>query len=1295
MRYTTATILCLAMLFFHSLAFSQNITLSIDGGADKTGTSLESVLAEISLVSITRLTITAGDFTTADWNYLKANSNNLNSLTHFTITEGITSVADIPDTDFFTPYFRKVKIKEVSIAKVQRIGKYAFADCTSLVTASFPEATSIGTSAFSSCYSLIQLGLGATPPDVNTDAFISTTPTRYLALIDPAGKLLTGVDLALAQKSYDDVKVANNTAGDNQWYGWRTNANIFNVSVGTSINGGVTIPKTFAEGYTFTPILIPDEDHYLPYGSLIVHETGDPTNMISVAENNSFTMPAFDVTITANFIAKPSLELTINGTTSKAGTSLENALTGVSLGDITRLTITAGIFDVADWNYLRNNTDSLMKLTYFTITEGITMVADIPNTGSLNPYFKQYQIKEVRIAKLQRIGTQAFKRCTSLVTASFPSVISIGIRAFDSCHSLVQLSLGDTPPIVDGDAFGFTLLRGRYLTLVDHTGNPLEGGALAAAQVAYDDVRVAGPNEVGDNKWYGWQTNASIYAMSVGTSTNGGVAIPKTFAEGYTVNPVFTPDAGYYLLPGSLVVHKTGDPTNVISVAENNSFIMPAFDVTITATFIAKPSLELTINGTTFKTGTSLENALAGISLGDVTRLTITAGVFDVADWNYLRTNNSNLKSLTHFTITESITSVVDIPDTDFRNRYFKWNKIQEVNIAKVQRIGAYAFNHCTSLTTLSLPAAIYIGPGNLFSCPVLTQLVLGAIPPIVNDESTFFNNASPNRYLTLVDPAGKPLADGALTEAQAAYDDITTVSNTPRDNKWFGWQTNANIFTVSVGTSTNGGVIVPKTSADGYPVTPTFIPDEDYYLPRSSLIVHETGNPVNRVFVATDNSFTMPAFDVTITAAFVAKPSMELTINGTISKTGTSLENTLAGISLEDVTRLTINSGVFDSGDWEYLKTNKGNLANLTHFTITDGITYVENILNADYKDPYFNQDKIEEVSIAKIQHIGKDAFFEYTSLTTVSFPSAISIGRTAFSRCSSLTTVSFPSVITIKESAFFECTSLTTASFPVATSIGGYTFWGCSSLAQLGLGTTLPSMSPENIFRNTPSTRYLALLDRTGKPLTGVALTAAQKAYDDVTEASNKAGDNQWYGFITNKQFYKVITKITGNGLVKITPDTYLEGTGSEKVTFTLIYESEYFVKEGSLKVYKAGNPNIVIAVDEKDNSFTMPAHNVTIEVVFEQRSAGEVLGIGSGDATLAEVLIYFSANRELTITGLNQEQSDIRIISLDGREVLSRMVYGENEVVVPILGVSSHVYVVLVTTARGSKAQKVFVE
>lgn len=142
------------------------------------GDTLQAALQTVSLTEISRLIVTDGRISTADWEWMRSQHDTLQNLKEFEIQRNLYEIADLPSANDYTAIFpdciekvtipqsviigdyafeRCAALTEIEAPEAYRIGKHAFAKCSSLKTASFPEADFVDEYAFQLCGQLQNL----------------------------------------------------------------------------------------------------------------------------------------------------------------------------------------------------------------------------------------------------------------------------------------------------------------------------------------------------------------------------------------------------------------------------------------------------------------------------------------------------------------------------------------------------------------------------------------------------------------------------------------------------------------------------------------------------------------------------------------------------------------------------------------------------------------------------------------------------------------------------------------------------------------------------------------------------------------------------------------------------------------------------------------------------------------------------------------------------------------------------------------------------------------------------------
>lgn len=138
--------------------------------------------------------------------------------------------------------------------------------------------------------------------------------------------------------------------------------------------------------------------------------------------------------------------------TAKNQASLEAALTGAALGDVVSIEISGGEVTENDWKWLGKAKDELTALRHFEVKTSVGSVADIPDVGTNDEIFSG-QIESLTVAKVKRIGKQAFSGCDGLRKALFPDLLHVGELAFAGCTGLSDVQMPSVETIAGG-AFG-------------------------------------------------------------------------------------------------------------------------------------------------------------------------------------------------------------------------------------------------------------------------------------------------------------------------------------------------------------------------------------------------------------------------------------------------------------------------------------------------------------------------------------------------------------------------------------------------------------------------------------------------------------------------------------------------------------------------------------------------------------------------------------------------------------------------------------------------------------------------
>ena len=329
----------------------------------------------------------------------------------------------------------------------------------------------------------------------------------------------------------------------------------------------------------------------------------------------------------------------------------------------------------------------------------------------------------------------------------------------------------------------------------------------------------------------------------------------------------------------------------------------------------------------------------------------------------------------------------------------------------------------------------------------------------------------------------------------------------------------------------------------------------------------------------------------------------------------------------------ITIPNSVTSIGGFAF-----GGCTSLKAITIPDNVTSIEN-------RTFENCSSLESVTMGDgVTSIGSYAFSGCTSLKEITIPDGVtSIGSYAFSGCTSLKEITIPnSVTSIGGSAFNGCTSLKEITIPDGvTSIGGYTFSGCTSLEEITIPNNVTSIG-SYVFSGCTSLKEITIpgsvtsighyafnnctsltsivYEGTTEPTIGDYVFSDISAEATVTVPADYE-DDSFGGFsgaqLKGKHYTITILEQTG-GTVKATVDEskVTSAEGNATITLTATQNEGYQFEEFTV-TDKEGNP-----VTVTDNTFTMPASNVTVSASFKKQSYTLTINQPEGGSISAKV-------------------------------------------------------------------------
>ena len=622
-------------------------------------------------------------------------------LTSVTIPNSVTSIGN--GAFFCCDYLNSINIPN----NVKSIGDSAFSGCSRLTSVTIPDGvTSIGYQAFEGCSGLTSI----TIPN-------SVTSIGYMAFSECSG---------LQSISVDD----GNTVYDS-----RDNCNaIINTATNTLIAGcrNAVIPNgvTRIENYAFSgcsglkTVAIPNS--VTSIGSGAFYACSGLTSITIPNSVTSIDSSAFEkcssltsVTINSNSIVSKEYTSSSSiidifgtqvnkyiiggqvtsigsyafyGSTVLTSVTLHNSLT--SIGEkaffgctaLTSVTLPNSVTEIGDGAF-RN----CSSLTSVTINSNSIVSKEYTSSSSIGNIFGT-QVKEFIIGdQVTGIGSYAFYGCSGLTSVTIPnSVTSIGDCAFNGCSSLTSVTIDSNSIVSKDNSSEESIIQSIFGTQVNE-------------YIIGDHV-----TSIGSYAFYGC-SNLSTVTFGTRFTSLGSSACVKSI--------------GICAFSGCSGLTSVRIPESVTSIASY------AFSGCSGLTSVKIPNSEISIE----------ENAFNGCS--GLTSVGIPERVTSIASYAF-----SGCSALTSVTINNHIVSKNYSPDESIKNIF--GTQVKEYIIPGMwYRIGSYAFNGCSSLTSVSLPNVEIIGDNAFKGCSGLTSV---SLPCVTSIGKNAFNGCSGLKEVTI-----------------------------------------------------------------------------------------------------------------------------------------------------------------------------------------------------------------------------------------------------------------------------------------------------------------------------------------------------------------------------------------------------------------------------------------------------------------------------------------------------------------------------------------------------------------
>ena len=377
--------------------------------------------------------------------------------------------------------------------------------------------------------------------------------------------------------------------------------------------------------------------------------------------------------------------------------------------------------------------------------------------------------------------------------------------------------------------------------------------------------------------------NNTYYDIAIGNVSHGNISASTSSAKsGTTITLTATPVSGYSLY--SWYVFKTGDMNTTVNI-DGNSFIMPAFNVTVTATFVQGNTDGDFVKVTSNPTDWSGEYLMVCETNNVAFNGTVESG------WGRCSSVNISNNSIASNATTDAYKVTINASGTGYTfllpsGKYMSWTSKEfiENQTARAYSISLNNGNVNISYNSYILQYNYNSGNGGLRSYTNTSQTAIQLYKKTANltvpTHTIHFNNnggtgsmsdQTVNEFEPTTLQANLFTREGfvfdgwntAIDGSGDYYADEATITLLDDLTLYAQWD---QLYTVTLATVANGSISASPTQAvEETTITLTAVPDEGYEFGQW-IVTYNGGNTIEIV----DDQFDMPASDVTVSATFV-----------------------------------------------------------------------------------------------------------------------------------------------------------------------------------------------------------------------------------------------------------------------------------------------------------------------------------------------------------------------------------------------------------------------------------------